>query len=305
MRRHCAISLLVCALVLGLSAPRVVHAQTITPRASLQLAIAELSALMARTGLAAAFSTVVDSQVVLVWDDAPIVQGKLASARLLLAQKEFALLQIEMTPELVDVSDDGQFGVSWGVLFSRDQRVPTAPLRVGRYLSAWKRNAGAWKLLAFAPLGDVFPMATVLPAAIPSIPFGIELRGAVFAHADSMFSAMAGKQGAPTAFAAFAAPDVITFPIDGIAIGPLNVKTRMEASGAGRLQWEWKPMVADGAADGSLGFTVGDAIIRGKTSDRSASITYAKYLTLWRKQSDGSVRFLTDGGNGRPVPVSR
>ncbi len=296
---------LLIAVALWLVAPLGVHAQTVTPRASLHRAITELSVLMARTGIAAAFGTVVDSQVVLVWEGAPIVRGKLASARLLLAQKEFALLQIEMTPELVEISDDGQFGVSWGVLFARDQRLPTAPLRVGRYLSAWKRNVGVWKLVAFAPLDDVFPTPTVLPTEIPSIALVIEPRGAVFAHADSMFAAMAGKQGTSNAFAAYAAPDAIIFPADGIATGPLNVKMRMDASGAGRSQWEWKPIVADGAADGSLGFTVGEAIIRGKKADGSASTNYSKYLTLWRKQSDGSARFLTDGGNGRPVPVGR
>ena len=28
----------------------------------------------------------------------------------------------------------------------------------------------------------------------------------------------------------------------------------------------------------------------------------AKYLTIWRRQPGGEVRFLTDGGNARPSP---
>ncbi len=288
--------------------PATARAQSLSPseppRASLHQAITELSVLSARTGIAQALATSSDSQVVVLWDGAPIVRGIVAAKRLVLAQRDYALLQVELLPQLVEVADDGQFGVSWGVLVARDGSLPTAPLRVGRYIGAWKRVGAEWRVVAFAPLGAVFPSATIVPVDLPSIPFSIEPRATSFARADSLFAALAGKQGAPAAFASFVALDGMTFHADGIAVGPLNVRARMDLVGAGRSQWEWKPVIASGAADGSLGYTVGEATIRGKRPDGSASIAYSKYLTIWRRQSDGSARFLFDGGNARP-PVSR
>ena len=60
------------------------------PRASLQQAITELSVLSARTGIAQALATSIDSQVVVLWDGAPSVRGAVAAKRLVLAQREYA-----------------------------------------------------------------------------------------------------------------------------------------------------------------------------------------------------------------------
>jgi ketosteroid isomerase-like protein len=49
------------------------------------------------------------------------------------------------------------------------------------------------------------------------------------------------------------------------------------------------------APSGDLGCTVGEAQIA--TLKR-----YSKYLTIWRRQADGSWKFVADGGNARPAP---
>ena len=62
--------------------PYMVCAQPASLRASLHQSIRDLSVLSARTGIAKALATAIDSQVVLLWDDAPIVRGVVAAKRL-------------------------------------------------------------------------------------------------------------------------------------------------------------------------------------------------------------------------------
>ena len=56
-------------------------------------------------------------------------------------------------------------------------------------------------------------------------------------------------------------------------------------------------MVAGASDDGSMGWTVGEAVITAADGHSGPS----KYLTVWKRQADGAIRFVTDGGNGRPV----
>jgi len=65
-------------------------------------------------------------------------------------------------------------------------------------------------------------------------------------------------------------------------------------------RWTWGPVLWAGSDDGDLGFTVGEATIAG-VGPQGRDTSYSKYLTIWRRQADGSYRFITDGGNSRPA----
>lgn len=288
-------------------APHTLHAQQAAPaakglatRASLMSAITALDDAARQTDAVRALTATLHDSATILLDGIPIVRGRAAVTRLLQAQASLRAVQLHFVPQLVELSDDGTLGVSLGALIARDPRASSAAPRNARYMGVWARSAsGEWSLLAFALLGAVSDGATAMPDDLTSAPLTVGPRGAAFAAADSSFAAMAGTAGAPRAFGAFAAPDAVTFPGDGLAVGPANIEARMEASGAGRRRWEWRPRVADGSHDGSLGFTVGEAIIR--SADGSGTPGYSKYLSLWRRQRDGSVRFLSDGGNSRPA----
>ena len=56
---------------------------------------------------------------------------------------------------------------------------------------------------------------------------------------------------------------------------------------------KWMPLHADCSADGTLGFTYGTWVSR--TTPQASG----QYLTVWRKQSDGSWKVLFDLGNKR------
>ena len=123
--------------------------------------------------------------------------------------------------------------------------------------------------------------------------------GAAFAQADIDFAKLAAASGGPVAFGAFAAPDAATLPGSGeIVVGPPAIKARMLESPVAAATWAWHPVYSEGAASGDLGFTVGEATIK-IPGPNGVTDYHSKYLTVWRRQPDGSVRFVVDGGNGR------
>jgi ketosteroid isomerase-like protein len=60
---------------------------------------------------------------------------------------------------------------------------------------------------------------------------------------------------------------------------------------------QWKPVNADVAKSGELGYSWGNWIF--KSSD---TIMYGNYFTAWKKQQNGSWKMLLDGGNSTPAP---
>jgi ketosteroid isomerase-like protein len=54
------------------------------------------------------------------------------------------------------------------------------------------------------------------------------------------------------------------------------------------------------AQSGDLGFTVGNAEFTGKLDDGTPVLRHSKYFTVWKKQRDGTWRYVVDGGSARP-----
>ena len=101
--------------------------------------------------------------------------------------------------------------------------------------------------------------------------------------------------GAKNAFLAFAAEEAMSFG------GGTQMTQGRQAIGAGfdgfpaGAVLEWWPVAAEIAPSGDLGCTVGEAKITSLNH-------YSKYLTIWRRQPDGTWKFVADGGNVRPAP---
>lgn len=109
--------------------------------------------------------------------------------------------------------------------------------------------------------------------------------------AERAFAADAGARGARAAFLAVLADDSVV-----LSPGPRAGRTVWEAREdlAGRL--EWAPAVAEVAAAGDLAYTSGPWRFTPKDSDKPAA--WGEFLTLWRKQADGSWKVLLDHGIG-------
>ena len=121
--------------------------------------------------------------------------------------------------------------------------------------------------------------------------------------ADSAFAKDVAQRGVEAWVEAFA-PDGAMMPAGGPRIvGHAAIRTAMAQLGDPRkaspaLRIEWWPKLADLSADGTLGYTVGNAVIHGPDGDLKT-----KYVTIWRRRSDGSWKVALDmGTTGWAVP---
>lgn len=248
-----------------------------------------------RVGLAHALVKGLPADAVLVWPGAPVAAGPDA-ARLLAAQTPLDSLRLSWQPLGLEFSGDSTLGITWGVAIVTPRAAPAAP-RLGRYIHAWRRDGGRWRIAALLLSGALPPEKTVVPAEMPVHRTPLTPAGAVgpFVGADLAFARLAGDSGAGVAFERWAAPDVVMVNGTGLLVrGPQAVGALV----AGAAAWRWHPVAAGAAPSGDLGWTVGEAVI----GPPGATPIYSKYLTIWRKLPDGTIRFLTDGGNARPAP---
>ncbi len=247
-------------------------------------------------GFSRAFFATAIPDAVILWPGAPVVQGTSDAHRLLSGGARS--LRHMLTWQLLgaDLSADSTLGLTWGVTAAGagDSAGPV----IGRYIATWRREAGGgagrWRLAALmitdampeepAPALDGLRMQfPSLKAAGPTAPF---------VSADLEFARLAADSGAGVAFEHWAAPDAHTFVGAGMLVqGPAAIGRAV----SGPATWRWHPVVAGASNDGSLGWTVGEAVIT--TADGHSGPS--KYLTIWKRQPDGAIRFVTDGGNGR------
>lgn len=238
----------------------------------------------ARSGFASAILPVLHPDGVVLWPGAPVATGAYDVRRVLTAQPALDSTRVTWQPLAVELSRDSTLGVLWGVAVAAP-RADAAPPRLGRFIAAWRRDGGHWTLAAFALLGLFPPQGTVVPPNLP-------LQRPPAATADLAFARLAADSGPAVAFERWAAPDAV-LPGGLLTRGPAAIGEAV----AGPASWRWHPVAAGSAGSGDLGWTVGEAVI----ARTGAEPAYSKYLTVWVRRPDGSIRFLTDGGNARPA----
>jgi ketosteroid isomerase-like protein len=108
---------------------------------------------------------------------------------------------------------------------------------------------------------------------------------AQIADAERAFAAEAGSSGWVSAFLAYSAPDAIVLQPDPVN-AHASLKTLPPESNTKNLNW-W-PVWAGISSSGDLGFTTGPYTAGEKS--------FGHYFTVWRKQPDGSWKWIYDGG---------
>lgn len=249
---------------------------------------------VARRGLASAVGAAMSDSGVIVYPGAPVVVGKTRVRALLTAQRALDSMVIHWAPIGGWLSGDGSFGVTYG--WTQLTRGPES--RMSTYLACWRMERGAWRLIGLQLTQVVPPALTTVPAAVGPVELPpVAPTGSAHAmiQADLDFAAMAEAVGAPDAFAHFAAPEAILIGGAGTRRGPAEIRASLALGPPS--DWSWFPVVAHSSANGDLGFTVGQAVIRPRDGGPPA---YSKYLSVWRRTPGGQMRFLTDAGNPRP-----
>lgn len=279
------------SIVLASVLPRVVRAQD--QRSALLAADAAASQLSSDSGLSRTLPRAIAPEAVLLWPGAPVVAGADDIKRFLTGLPNRDSLRLNWQPLGIELARDSTLGVTWGIAVATPRLAAGAP-RIGRYMAAWRREVGGWKIAALQFLGIGPVSQSALPAGLRLTQDALKPAGgaAPFASADLAFARLAGDSGAAIAFRRWAAPDAITLGGPGMLTrGPDAIARAVD----GPARWQWHPVAAGAAGNGELGWTVGEAVISAKDEEP----LYSKYLTVWTRGA-GGVRFLMDGGSGRP-----
>jgi len=117
---------------------------------------------------------------------------------------------------------------------------------------------------------------------------------------DRQFSELSVEKGRAVAFDTFMADSAIMYRNNGLPMkGRTEIKEALSKS-RGTLQWE--PFYADLAQSGDIGYTLGEYEYNYTDSTGHKESVFGNYVTIWRKQSDGSWKFVFDAGNQAPPP---
>ncbi len=94
------------------------------------------------------------------------------------------------------------------------------------------------------------------------------------------------------------APDAAIFPIGRPTIdGKEGIRAFYEkVFGDPSFTLEWRPVKADIAASGELGYTYGTSDMKRKDASGKEIASKGKYTTIWKKQPDGSWKVALDIG---------
>src|SRR5207253_9943909 len=119
-------------------------------------------------------------------------------------------------------------------------------------------------------------------------------------EAEHAFAQHSIDHGMKPAFLAYAAPDGVIVNRQGF-VNAIETWSKRDPAPAGLLTW-W-PIYADVSHAGDLGWTTGPFEYREKSTDEKPAGT-GHYFTIWRKQPDGSWKWVLDLGIQHPAPVT-
>ncbi len=121
---------------------------------------------------------------------------------------------------------------------------------------------------------------------------------------EDAFCATAREKGILAAFEHFAAPDVAFIDTDPRKYRGLEaVRRRMGADRPG-VSLTWSALFTDVSDDGTLGYNYGRYEFRGPGADGKPVVRTGFFLTIWKRQPDGTWRFVMDNGApDRPPPA--
>lgn len=141
-------------------------------------------------------------------------------------------------------------------------------------------------------------IALLFLAACTPPPPNSELLKEEVLKTDRDFSQMSLDSGMRAAFLHYCADDLIklrqdTFPL----FGKQELQNDLKNLPDSLIRLRWEPVKAE--ASGTLGYTFGKWEMRLAVPD---TLMYGVYVTIWRKQPDGTWKYVLDGGNSTPRP---
>lgn len=262
---------------------------------------------VARLGYPAGLTSAFAKDVLYLRGGLPILRSRAAALAVVSAEPVGATTAVRWQPVRAETSADRESGFSYGFAIYGHGTAGAPTLRVDRYIAFWRKEPEGWRIVAYAETYGSPPPVLSLPRGVAdSVLADVGMsrrRGAVdeLRVADEDFSRAATSLGPGAAFGRFAAQDAQMFsPTGEFITGPTAITGSFGPATEG-TSLVWHPVEGEASKAGDLGFTVGNAVFTGVREDAAPVVRYSKYLTVWKRQRDGTWRFVVDGGNTRPA----
>lgn len=136
-------------------------------------------------------------------------------------------------------------------------------------------------------------------ASVPGLAQGDPAQEAarLMVEQEGKFLQMSLEQGTRAAFLHFLADNAIVFQP-----GPVNGKQAWSKRPEHAISLSWKPLLAVMARSADLGYTTGPAEWR-KSKEDEKPVGYGEFISIWRKQPDGTWKAALDVGGEVPGPA--
>lgn len=243
-------------------------------------------------------------RVVYLRSGVPAVYGREAARILFSADSIQAALSLAWQPVGGGISDDLRSAYTYGIAARLAQ--PKSPMRFERYIAYWERAASqSWRIAAYSevgsrPAGEVYLTPEQVTPPVRRLPQPFDEATANLRAQDSLFSDLAYRMGTGFAFSNTAASDGVVFGTPQFVVGPDAIRSYFAAQGTSS-SLTWHPVYATIAGSLDLGFTIGEYIATGLGPSGAAVQRFGKYLTVWKRQRDGTWKFVVDGGSSTPA----
>lgn len=117
-------------------------------------------------------------------------------------------------------------------------------------------------------------------------------------EAERGFARMSEEKGMRAAFIENLADDGVLF-----RPGPVNGKKWWSERPTRPGVLSWRPVYADVARSGEMGYTTGPWEFREKSLEEKP-VAFGQFVTIWKRQADGAWKVAIDLGTGNPQPPS-
>lgn len=147
----------------------------------------------------------------------------------------------------------------------------------------------------------VLPLAAALAAGGCAQPDHRAAAAAEIRDADLAFAKATAERGVEGWVSWFADSGVQVVPGRNV-VGRAAIRELMGLSlGDTTRTLTWRPVTAEASEDGDLGWTVG-RWERRHWQGADTVVTHGSYVTIWRRQGDGTWKVVLDVGNADPAP---
>lgn len=233
-----------------------------------------------------------DSFLAFIADDGVLFRPTAVNGKQFLEKQQSRPGLLSWDPSYAEISRAGDLGITSGPWEFRPKTPQDEPVAYGTFMTVWKKQAdGSWRFMIDYGVGHPKPTTPPAPWKLPAnfkesrseAKADVEAAKAALIAIEQKFSNAAQKTGMAKAYINFAGNDVRWLREGLQPVIGFREATAAEALRTGTSPVSWKPVKAEVAASGELGYTYGTFEMKPATGEAKQG----NYVRIWQKQSDG------------------